>query len=110
MLPKNRRLTRSEYWQVSTQGRSLTQPDLTVKYLPNQTDRSRWAVVTSAKLSKLATVRNQLRRRIFRQLATVTDLAGWDVIIFPRSSMLNLVDEKFNAAVDQMVSTLSGLA
>ena len=110
MLPKNRRLTRHEFWRVSTQGQSLARPDLAVKYLANGLNFSRWAVVTSAKLSKLATVRNRLRRRIYSALIAKPLTCGLDVIIFPRTSMLNLGDEKINAEVDQVVSTLSGLA
>lgn len=110
MLSKERRLTRQQFWQVAQQGQVVNGSCFTVKYLPNELEYSRWAIVTSTKLSKKAVVRNKLRRQIYRQLSIVNYPLLIDAIIFPRPSMLNLDDAKLNVALDQVVSEISGLA
>ncbi len=110
MLPKNRRLTRQQFWQVSQKGKTAPDIECVVKYLPNQLEFCRWAIVTSTKLSKKAVVRNKLRRQIYRQLSIINCPLSIDAIIFPRSGMLNLDNGQLAAAINQMVSKISGLA
>lgn len=110
MLPKNRRLTRQQFWQVYQKGISIQGVGFSVKFLVNDVGYSRWAIVTSTKLSKKAVVRNKLRRQIYRQLSTVNCPLSIDAIIFPRPTMLNLDDAKISTAVNQVVSKIFGLA
>jgi len=108
MLPKERRLTRQQFWQVQQSGSSLTSSHLAVKYLPNELAFNRFAVVTSAKLDKRAVVRNKLRRQIY---AAVTHLPGSiDMIIFPKKSMLNLSDAEIGLDLNQGLSKILRLA
>lgn len=110
MLPKNRRLTRQQFWQVTQKGHVVHGAWFMVKYAPNNLNYSRWAIVTSTKIAKKAVVRNKLRRQIYRILNTGHWTLNLDVIIFPRPAMLNLDDAKISAAINQMVSKISGLA
>ena len=110
MLPKSRRLTRQQFWQVTQRGRSVAGSEWVAKYIPNGLGYSRWAVVTSTKLDKRAVVRNRLRRKIYSQLSTLNPKLSFDVIIFPRSGMLNLDNAQIASAVNQVVSKISGLA
>ena len=110
MLPKDRRLTRQQFWQVAQEGFKVHSSQFIVKHHPNNLGYSRWAIVTSTKLSKKAVVRNKLRRKIYNALRHETWDLGFDVIIFPRPAVLNLDDAKISNAVNQMVSKVSGLA
>lgn len=110
MLAKNHRLTRSEFWQVSQSGKQFSTEFTVVKYLNNHLSFARWAVVTSAKMSKKASVRNSLRRKIFQLLQDLKPDSSTDVVIFPRASMLNLSDAQLSHEIDQVVSKISSLA
>ena len=110
MLPKERRLTRRQFWQVHEQGITDHGSQMTVKYIRNDVGYSRWAVVTSAKISKKAVVRNSLRRRIYRALSTQRVARSVDAILFPKASMLNLSDAEISIELDQVVSKVLKLA
>ncbi len=106
MLPKARRLTRQQFWQVQQTGQSLTHSHWAGKYLQNHLNYNRFGVVTSAKLDKRAVVRNKLRRQIY---AAVAKLAGSrDVIIFPKKSMLNLSGAEISHELNQGLSKILG--
>ena len=59
-----------------------TQPIL-IKYLPNNRDYSRFAVVVSKKVSKSAPKRNRIRRRIYELVRLEYDnlKPGYDIVI-----------------------------
>ncbi len=90
MLPKIKRLSRRDLNICNLSGKILRFPNFWLKYLVNNLGFSRFAVVTSTKLSKSAVVRNQLRRRIYSSLSPQHLALSTDVIFFPQKSMLNL--------------------
>lgn len=110
MLPKNNRLTRQQFWQVSKTGKSISEKNLVLKFLSNGLDCLRFGIVTSSKLAKLATSRNKLRRLIYQAISTEPSKKGYDVIIFPKSSMLNLDGAQISVEINQSLSKLSSLA
>ncbi len=106
MLPKNHRLTRQQFWQVQQEGYRVQGLGFSIRYLLNDIGYSRFAVVTSAKLSKKAVVRNKLRRQIYRVLNIEHWILNIDAIIFPQASVLNLSDEKICSSLDQVLSRI----
>jgi ribonuclease P protein component len=65
MLTKQHRLTKErDFKQVLTLGKSFFGPSFKLRYLAKKEGPLRVAVVVSAKISKKATVRNKLKRRI----------------------------------------------
>lgn len=106
MLPKERRLSRKAFLQVIKSGKSYQLPNLAVKFLSNNLDSSRFAIVTSAKLSKSAVIRNHLRRRIYHELSTINYQQTFDIIFFPKTTMLKLTDEELASAIDSALSKI----
>ena len=62
MLAKQYRITDSEFSRFTKRARYLRNDIFLVRYSPNRKDYSQFAVVVSTKVSKLATLRNRLRR------------------------------------------------
>lgn len=109
MLPKKDRLTRQEYWKVMRSGKSVFGQNASVKFIKNNLDHSRYAVVVSSKISKKAVVRNSLRRKLYQVLSKRQN-TGLDIVIFPQISMLNLDDAKIGVVLDQVLSKIPSLA
>lgn len=105
MLPKTRRLSRRDLNLCNLSGKVLRFSHFVLKYFPNNLKFSRFAVVTSTKLSKSAVVRNKLRRNIYRNIKK--DFINFDVIFFPQKSMLNLENEKIGIEINQALSEIS---
>ena len=76
------RLNRSR-WVIAT-------PLGRIRYAANRLPQSRFAVVVSSKISKKATLRNQLRRRIMEiiRLHLPDIVGGYDMMIVVNSSAL----------------------
>ena len=109
MLPRNRRLSRRDLNVCNLSGKTLRFPNFWLKYLANNLEYSRFAVVTSTKLSKSAVVRNKLRRNIYAQCSVLSAQGSdnFDIIFFPQKSMLNLKNEKIGIVVNQALSEIS---
>ena len=101
MFPKSLRLSRRDFLSVKSSGKSLSFTHFSVIYVSRSPGRV--AIVTSAKLSKSAVVRNQLRRRVY----SVFPQIPYDVILFPKASMLKLGHAKINSELDSLVSKIS---
>ncbi len=104
MLPKTRRLSRRDLNICNLSGKVLRFPHFWLKYLDNKLEYSRFAVVTSTKLSKSAVIRNKLRRNIYRNIKN--NFINYDVIFFPQKSMLNLDNEKIGVEINKTVSEI----
>lgn len=65
MLPKNRRISRNDLKQASGLGKSLNSSHFFIKVIHTDTPTSKFAVSVSKKVSKLAVVRNKVRRRVY---------------------------------------------
>ena len=104
MLPKIRRLSRVNFLIANNNGKTLRNNFFWIKVLSNNLDFNRFAIVTSTKLSKLAVTRNRLRRDIYK---TVEKICGnFDIIIFPKQSMLKLTNEEIGVEINKTVSEI----
>ena len=108
MLPKKLRLSRKDLLGVKSQGKKLSTPHFSaIVYSPAlPLSRSRFAIVTSTKLSKSAVVRNRLRRRIYDALSTGHLALSTDLIIYPKPTMLKLSHDQICTALNSFLSTL----
>ncbi len=65
MLPQTRRLKKTtEISKVFKNGKFFKESFLILKTLKNNSDKSRFAFIVSRKVSKKATVRNKIKRRL----------------------------------------------
>jgi ribonuclease P protein component len=65
MLPQKQRLVReADFRRVYQKGATCFSPDIVLKASPNGLPESRFGIVVSLKVSKKATDRNRLKRRI----------------------------------------------
>jgi len=71
MLPKSRRLVAAEVREVLRKGRSHKAQTLSFKRIPGP-DPLRVAVVVPKSVAKKATVRNRIRRAVYRALTTLS--------------------------------------
>jgi len=91
MLSSKYRLTKAkDFKKVNAFGRSLFCRFFRVKYLANNLALSRIAIVTSTKISKKATVRNRVRRKLREiiRLNLAKIKPGYDIVIFAQISAL----------------------
>jgi len=85
MLSSKYRLTKAkDFKKVNAFGRSLFSRFFRLKYLANNLESSRLAIVTSTRVSKKATVRNRIRRQLREiiRLNLAKIKAGYDIVIF----------------------------
>lgn len=65
MLPKANRLSKKkDFDQVFKKGKSFKEDFLILRFVLNKVKRCRFGIIISRKVSKKATVRNKLKRRI----------------------------------------------
>lgn len=91
MLAKAHRLTKERnFKKVSTSGRSFFSPQFRLKYIANNFDVSRFGIITSAKLSKKAVVRNRVRRQVSEVLRLNNSkiVSGHDVVVWIKPAAL----------------------
>ena len=84
MLSSPHRLAKDrEIKRVLVRGKSFFSPLFRVRLLSNGLERSRFAIVISSKVSKRATVRNLIRRRLTEiiRLNLATIKPGYDVMV-----------------------------
>ena len=92
MLAKQHRLTKErDFKKVNALGRSFFSPQFRLRHVANGLDASRFGIVTSAKLSKKAVVRNRVRRQVSEilRLNNKKIVAGQDVVVWVRPPALN---------------------
>lgn len=84
MLPlKNRLKKAKDFLVINRKGRSFFSSYFRLKYLENELGLSRFAFIVSNKISKKATVRNQIKRQL-REIVRLNQpriKSGYDVII-----------------------------
>ncbi len=106
MLAKKYRLSHFDFLLAKKNGKNYRSTDFSLIVAGNDLKCSRFAIVTSSKLSKSAVVRNKLRRRLYLLLAS-KNLGGNDFLFFPRASVLNLTREQLGISLNSLLSTLS---
>lgn len=93
MLPKKYRLTREkDFEHTFKKGKSFFIRELGVKCLPNNLPHSRIGIVVSNKISKKATERNKIKRRLREtiRLALPQIKAPVDLLIITRPTIVDL--------------------
>ena len=68
MLPKKNRVIKKEVDLIFKQGRFITSPNLTFKYVKNQNQGVKISFIAPKSVAKLAVKRNLLRRRGYSAL------------------------------------------
>ncbi|MFA6106153.1 MAG: ribonuclease P protein component [Patescibacteria group bacterium] len=91
MLPKPLKLTKSkEFDRVFSRGKAAYTDFVGIKCAKNSLEISRFGILTSVKVSKKATIRNKIKRRIRQILLTEMDLlkSGYDCAIICRPAIV----------------------
>jgi ribonuclease P protein component len=92
MLKKKFRLSSNkDIKAVLKRGRAIYTPILMFKYLPNQQRCSRFGLVVSNKVSKKATVRNLIKRRVRAQIGEALQnfKKSFDVVVLVSPKIIN---------------------
>ncbi len=93
MLQAEHRLRKDlDIKKVVNKGRYSYSGELTLKYLPNNLNVSRFAIVVSTKVDKRAVRRNLLKRRLreILRLNLQQIKPGWDILIITKQKALDL--------------------
>ncbi|MFA6393552.1 MAG: ribonuclease P protein component [Patescibacteria group bacterium] len=91
MLPKPLKLTKNkEFDRVFSGGKAAYTDFIGLKCAKNDLDISRFGILTSVKVSKKATVRNKIKRRIRQILLAEMDLlkSGYDCAVVCRPAII----------------------
>jgi ribonuclease P protein component len=91
LAPKYRLIKEKDFKKINALGRSFFSSGLKLKYLANNQELSRFALIVSTKISKKATQRNRLKRQL-REIIRLNQgkvKSGYDIIILTRGSVLN---------------------
>jgi len=64
MIPKKNRISKGFFEEINKNGKGLSSPFLSIKYLQNGQKISLFATVVSKKVSKIAPKRNLIKRRV----------------------------------------------
>lgn len=106
MLPKaNRLLKDNDFARVHRHGRFFKQDLIAIKSLPNGESQSRFGFLVGIKISKKATVRNKVKRRLREVVRlTLADIKpGFDVAVMVRPE---IVDRTYQEIEDALKGTL----
>jgi len=90
LLPTRNRIKETkDLKKVLKEGRRAKNEDLAVVFQTNHKKLTRFAFIISTKISKKATIRNRLKRRLSEiiQKQNKNILAGFDVVIVPSPSL-----------------------
>ena len=108
MLAKQHRLTKErDFKKVNASGQSFFSSLFKLKHVANNLEVSRFGIVTSAKLSKKAVVRNRIRRQVSEILRLNSNqiVSGQDVVVWVKVSALGKdyqeVEEKLLALLNK---------
>jgi ribonuclease P protein component len=108
VLQKNYRLTKKkDFEKVHKFGRFFTQDFLALKIAKNNLNFSRFGFLVSLKISKKATVRNKVKRRLREavRLKIKEIKPGFDIIIFVRPEIVKKgyweIDEAIKKVFDK---------
>ena len=82
MLPKAKRIPRKLFGELLLSKRYANSPHFSLRVSPLQEGSSRFAVSVSKKVSKKASVRNTIRRRVYSVLRNLGPLAHPGLYLF----------------------------
>ncbi len=92
MLPKKHRLLIDEDFQaVFKKGRSFFSPIINIRYFKNKSELFRFGIVVSNKVSKKATIRNNIKRRLRAVIRKHFDeiKPSFDCVVIAKPAILN---------------------
>ncbi|MCH7492107.1 ribonuclease P protein component [Patescibacteria group bacterium] len=90
MLPQHSRITKQADWHhIHRRGMVTQSKDLVLKKVRNELKRSRFGIIVGTKVSKRATERNLIKRRIRAIIAAHSDKVkdSFDIIFITRPSI-----------------------
>lgn len=102
MLPKTHRLTKEEdFERVYKRGKFFAQDFLMCKILENNLEVSRFGIVVGVKISKKATKRNQVKRRLREVIRLKLDKMkkGFDIVIMVKPEIVDKEYQEIDKAV-----------
>jgi len=87
---KYRLVKKRDFQQIRTRGKSVFSNFFRLRFMANQSENSRFAVVVSVKVSKKATGRNRLRRQVneILRLNLAKIKPNQDIVIFVNNRAL----------------------
>lgn len=106
MLPKQHRLkSNKEISLIIKQGKTVGGKYIVIKFLPKQNDINKFAFIVSNKISKVAVIRNKIKRRLREIIRTHLILTNskYDFIIFAKKDVI-FID--FNTLKQDLLFTL----
>jgi len=106
MLKKtNRLLKNTDFARIIGRGRAMASENILLKYVKTDSSQSRFGFVISAKVSKKATERNLLKRRMREIIRCNIGAAsgGYDFVFIARKSALDL---NFNELKEEIIRLL----
>lgn len=107
MLKKVYRLDKKEFTSAFQKGKAFNLPHFVIKYKPSRQTHARFGISCGLRVSKKATVRNRMKRRIAESLRQhfSTFLPGDYVIVVKPS----IGKESFSYAQDELIQALLSL-
>lgn len=110
MLPKEHRLQEErDFSRITRYGLSISLPFFNVKFYQKETGESRFGIVVSNKISKKATLRNTIKRRIREVLRKNKALyiPQTDTIIFAKTPIVNAPSTDIEKMTIEMFKRMS---
>lgn len=102
MVPaKNRLKTDQDFQRLARKGRSVSIPAITLKYMPNGLEVSRFGFVVSVKTDKRAVIRNRAKRRVrdIIRLKLAKIKPGYDIMMVIRKGTEDMPPEELSLVV-----------
>ncbi len=111
MLSKEFRIRKKEEVNLLFKtGRTVSSSEIALRFLPNNLNFTRIAVLVGVKLSKKAVVRNRIKRRL-REVARLNFSKipiGFDLLIIARK--IKLREMEFGTLIELFLSLVTGLS
>ena len=110
MLKRAERIGRDMFAEISKGGMKIATPLFFVKFrkaFPNQS-KTRYSVVISKKVEKLAVDRNQSRRRVYAVLGEFDSPVVFNAILFFRTSISKISSADLRMEIKKIIGIVSG--
>lgn len=112
MLPRNRRVTRTKDWgQLHRFGRPYFCPEFVLKIRKNEAKITRFGIIVGTKVSKKATIRNLIKRRlraiVSNEKSVIKD--GFDIIIITKQPAVSADFSGLKAEVLRLLKAAKAL-